>query len=244
MRASREAVFLWAVMRKGSLADVLFPLLAAMAATAVLGLAGADLAVQALFYEPGAGWFMGDRDPWAFLYHFGNIPALALGAMGAAVFILSFFVGRLRPDRAAALFIVAFLALGPGLVVNTVFKDNWGRPRPADIVQFGGKEVYRPVWSAGEPKLGRSFPSGHAAVGFFLMAPYFVLRRRAPAWARKALAVGIVYGMLMGLARMIQGGHYLTDVIWSGVLVYLTGIVLYYLFRLDRYGQPERPPTR
>jgi membrane-associated PAP2 superfamily phosphatase len=37
---------------------------------------------------------------------------------------------------------------------------------------------------------------------------------------------------------MIQGGHFLTDVIWSGVLVYLAGLALYHLFRLDREGLP------
>jgi membrane-associated PAP2 superfamily phosphatase len=225
-------------MKIGLLADFLLPLLVAAAATALIGLTGADLAVQALFYEPGSGWFMGDREPWAFLYHYGNIPAFALAAAGGAVFVLGLFMERFRRDRTAALFVVAFLALGPGLVVNTVFKDHWGRPRPADIVQFGGPEAYRPAWSPGEPGQGRSFPSGHAAVGFFVMAPIFVLKRRAPGWARKALAAGILYGMMMGLARMIQGGHFLTDVIWSGVLVYLAGLALYHLFRLDREGLP------
>ena len=223
-------------MRKGILADFLIPLLAASAATGAIDLAGADLAVQALFYSPGEGWVLGDREPWAFLYHFGNLPAFALGAMGAIAFVLSFFSGRYRPDRTAALFVVALLALGPGLIVNTVFKDHWGRPRPADIVQFGGAETYRSFWNPGSPEQGRSFPSGHAAVGFFLMAPFFVLRRKAPGWARRALAAGILYGLTMGLGRMIQGGHFLTDVIWSGCMVYFTGLFLYYLFRLDREG--------
>ena len=71
------------------------------------------------------------------------------------------------------------------------------------------------------------------------MAPYFVLRRKAPGWARRALAAGVLYGMLMGLGRMIQGGHFLTDVIWAGCLVYSTGLFLYYLFRLDREGLPD-----
>jgi len=223
-------------MRKGILADVLLPLVAAAAVTVALSASGADLVIASFFYEPGAGWPHGRSEPWLFLYRYGNIPSLALGAIGLAVFLLSFFVERFRPERAAALFVAVFLALGPGLVVNTVLKDNWGRPRPAEIVQFGGTETYRPAWSPGEPKQGRSFPSGHAAIGFFLMAPFFVLRRRAPGLARKALAAGILYGTMMGLARMIQGGHYLTDVIWSGVLVYITGLVLYYLFRLDRAG--------
>jgi lipid A 4'-phosphatase len=221
-------------MRKGILADFLVPLLAAVAATGAIDVAGFDLAVQALFYSPGAGWALGDREPWAFLYHFGNLPAFALGAMGVIAFVLSFFAERFRPDRTAALFVVVLLVLGPGLLVNTVFKDHWGRPRPADIVQFGGTETYRSFWHPGPPERGRSFPSGHAAVGFFLMAPFFVLRRRAPGWARRVLAAGILYGSLMGLGRMIQGGHFLTDVIWSGCMVYFTGLFLYYLFRLDR----------
>jgi membrane-associated PAP2 superfamily phosphatase len=223
-------------MRKGILADFLIPLLAAVAATGAIDLAGADLAVQSLFYSPGQGWALGDREPWAFLYHFGNLPPLALGVMGGIAFVASFFSERFRPDRMAALFVVVLLALGPGLIVNTVFKDHWGRPRPADIVQFGGTQTYRSFWHPGSPDQGRSFPSGHAAVGFFLMAPFFVLRRKAPGWARRALLAGILYGLTMGLGRMIQGGHFLTDVIWSGCMVYFTGLFLYYLFRLDREG--------
>lgn len=230
-------------MQKGLAAEFLIPLAVAAAITVALGAAGADLAVASYFYVPGAGWPQGHDEPWDFLYRYGNIPGLVLAAVAGAVFVLSFFVERLRRDRTAALFIVAFLALGPGLIVNTVFKDHWGRPRPADIVQFGGTELYRHAWEPGQPGQGRSFPSGHAAIGFFLMAPFFVLRRRTPGWALKALAAGVLYGGLMGLGRMIQGGHFLTDIIWSGVLVYLTGVVLCHAFRLDREGLQGRSPA-
>jgi lipid A 4'-phosphatase len=227
-------------MRKDILFEFLFPLLAVAAVAFALSVAGADLAIESLFYSPGAGWPQGNEEFWAFLYRYGNIPAFVIGGLGAIAFLLSFFSARFRPDRKAGLFIVVFLVLGPGLIVNTIFKDHWGRPRPAEIVQFGGTETFRPFWSPGTPAAGRSFPSGHAAIGFFIMAPYFVLRRRAPVWARRTLAAGILYGMLMGLCRMIQGGHFLTDVIWAGGLVYLTGLFLYYLFRLDREHLPDR----
>ncbi|MGE5855979.1 MAG: hypothetical protein ACM34C_05385 [Syntrophaceae bacterium] len=98
-------------MRKGILGDFLIPLLAAVAATGAIDLSGADLAVQSLFYSPGQGWALGVREPWAFLYRYGNLPALALGVMGGIAFVASFFSGRFRPDRMAALFVVAFLAL-------------------------------------------------------------------------------------------------------------------------------------
>jgi membrane-associated PAP2 superfamily phosphatase len=227
-------------MRKGILVDILVPLLTAASVMGAIDFSGADLAVQALFYIPGAGWAHGGEEPWVFLYRYGNIPAFALAAMALIAFVLSFFSKRFLCDRRAGIFMVVYFALGPGLIVNTIFKDHWGRPRPAEIVQFGGTETFRPFWLPGNPGQGRSFPSGHAAVGFFIMAPFFILRRKAPGWAKRALAAGIFYGALMGLGRMIQGGHFLTDVIWAGCLVYLTGLFLYYLFRLDREDLPDR----
>ncbi len=226
-------------MTRGILAEFLIPLLAVAAVAVALSAGGADLAIESLFYSPGAGWTQGNGWLWNFLYKYGNIPAFVIGGFGAIAFLLSFFSARFQPDRKAALFIVVFLILGPGLIVNTLFKDTWGRPRPSEIVNFGGTETYRPFWSPGSPGQGRSFPSGHAAIGFFIMAPFFILRRKAPAWAQRALEAGILYGMLMGLTRMIQGGHFLTDVIWAGCLVYLTGLFLYYLFRLNREGLPD-----
>jgi lipid A 4'-phosphatase len=221
-------------MRKDVLAEFLFPLLAVAAVAVALSVAGADLAIESLFYTPGVGWPQGDGEPWTFLYQYGNIPAFIFSGLGAIAFLLSFFSARVQLDRKAGLFIVVFLVLGPGLIINALFKDNWGRPRPSEIINFGGTETYRPFWSPGPSGLGRSFPSGHAAIGFFIMAPFFILRRKSPGWARRALAAGILYGLLMGLGRMIQGGHFLTDVIWAGCLVYLTGLFLYYLFRLDQ----------
>jgi lipid A 4'-phosphatase len=226
-------------MTRGTLAEFLIPLLAVAAVAVALSVGGADLAIESLFYSSGAGWTQGNGWLWTFLYRYGNIPAFVIGGIGAIAFLLSFFFAKFQPDRKAGLFIIVYLILGPGLIVNTIFKDTWGRPRPSEIVNFGGTETYRPFWSPGSPGVGRSFPSGHAAIGFFIMAPFFVLRRKAPGWARRALAAGILYGMLMGLTRMIQGGHFLTDVIWAGCLVYLTGLFLYYLFRLNHEGLPD-----
>ena len=43
------------------------------------------------------------------------------------------------PGR-AAVFLVLSLLLGPGLLVNVILKDNWGRPRPGSVVEFGGTQ--------------------------------------------------------------------------------------------------------
>jgi membrane-associated PAP2 superfamily phosphatase len=67
-----------------------------------------------------------------------------------------------------------------------------------------------------------------------LFAPYFFLRRRSVKWALFFLALGLFYGSFVGLARMIQGKHFLSDVVWAGGLVYLTGLAFFYMLRLHR----------
>jgi len=225
-------------MRKGIVIDFAIPLCVASLFTVVLHLTNADLTIESWFYSPASGWFLGGENPWYLLYEYGNIPALLLSGGGLFVFVLSFFRKQLASYRKIGLFLVTFMILGPGLLVNTVFKDHWGRPRPIDIVDFGGTETFRHAWEKGQPGQGKSFPSGHAAVGFFLFSPFFILRNNSGRQAVLFLLLGVSYGVLMGMGRMIQGGHFPTDVLWSGAFTYLTGLVLYYVFRFDREREP------
>lgn len=192
-----------------------------------------DLFVSGLFYRPDEGWYLAQANPWYFLYHYGMVPAFVLASGGLIVFLGGFFLRPLRPLRRAGIFLVLFLIIGPGLIVNVLLKDHWGRPRPADIVTFGGPQAYQPFWERGVAGQGKSFPSGHASVGFFILAPFFLLRKRSPRWALFWLILGLAYGVLMGLGRIIQGGHFASDVLASGVIIYLTGLLLFYLLRLS-----------
>jgi lipid A 4'-phosphatase len=214
--------------------DFVLPFFIIVLLTIVLSLLNADLEIEKWFYTPDAGWYLSKKLPWTFLYDYGNVPALLLCLVGFLLFVMSFFYKACLPLRKIGLFFVLFLILGPGLVVNTAFKDHWGRPRPFDIVNFGGGEQFRHVWEKGQSGMSKSFPSGHAAVGFFLFSPFFILRKRSRKWAVFSLCLGLSYGLLMGLGRMVQGGHFITDVLWSGYFTYLTGAILYHLFRLNQ----------
>jgi len=194
----------------------------------------ADIALENPFYSQDQGWFLGKSNPWNFLYHYGNIPALIMAIVSIFVLIISFLSHKFWPYRKIALFLILLLVIGPGLIVNTVCKNNWGRPRPRQIENFGGKEKFLPVWVKGVSGKGKSFPSGHASIGYFLFSPFFFLRRNAKRWAVFFLFVGIIYGILMGIGRMVQGGHFASDVVWAGGLTYLTGLTLYYIFRFDK----------
>ena len=143
--------------------------------------------------------------PWKLLYTWGCYPAVALALGGLLAAVRGCFVARWRPWRAWGVFLVLLMLMGPLLVVNGVFKDHWGRPRPRQVTQFGGTEQFLQPWQPGTGE-GRSFPSGHASMAFYMMAPYFIYRRKKPVVARRWLVSGSCFGLLMGFARIVQGG--------------------------------------
>lgn len=208
--------------------DLGIPALLLVFGTLLFRLTNLDLAVQQPFFVPDEGWVSKDIGVWKLLYDYGPLPAILMSAALLGAFAASFWVRRLAPYRKAALYVVLVMLLGPGLLVNAMFKDHWGRPRPRNVQEFGGEQVFLEVWQKGVSGEGRSFPSGHASMGYFLMTPFFVLRKHARHWAVAFLAFGIGSGLLIGLARMIQGGHFASDVLWAGGFVYLTAILSWY----------------
>lgn len=214
-------------------------LLVLITATILIARTDADLAISSRFFIDGA-WPVGERFLWKALYRIDRIPALCLGIFGLVMFLRSLKHPDLIPWRRPGLFLVLLLALGPGLLVNTVFKEGWGRPRPREITRFGGEKRFLQPWQKGISGKGRSFPSGHSSAAFYLMTPYFIYRssrkRRAYAW----LAGGIGFGILMSVARITQGGHFLSDTLWAFGMVYLTAVILYYLLGLARENAAAR----
>lgn len=205
--------------------EVALPLVALGLLTYWLTCLDADRMVQMLFWCPRNGWIAGKEILPQFLYDYGTWPALAVAIGGLVLFTIGLRSRYCRPARRGAAFMTLAMLLGPGLLVNAIFKGEWGRPRPTQIVEFGGEREYSPYWQSTPFDKGRSFPSGHASMGFFLMMPYFLCRRHQPmrphAWVW--LVVGLAAGSVMGWARMAQGGHFLTDVMWSGGMTYLGG---------------------
>jgi lipid A 4'-phosphatase len=217
---------------------VWIPLLILIAATVVFRFTDIDILLSRPFFVSETGsvksethWPLRFAEPWKTLYDYGVYPAWIIGIVGIQVFWTSFVWEKLKPFRDAGLFFALMLALGPGLLVNGILKPYWGRPRPYRIIPFGGTDQYLPVGQIAKEPGGASFPSGHASMGFYLMAPAFVLYRRRPWLAALFLALGLGGGIFMGLARIVAGGHFASDVLWSAGVVYFTGLGLAALFR-------------
>lgn len=222
--------------------DFLFPSLILLLATIAIAATNADLRLAGLFYIGGA-WPVGDQQPWHFLYLLDRTPAVIIGTAGLAAAIIGANTLSKRHLVKPGLFLLLLLAIGPGLTVNALFKEYWGRPRPREITQFRGTKEFLHPWQRGIAHKGRSFPSGHSSAAFYTAAPFFVLRRRSPRSAVYWLVGGTLFGILMSIARISQGAHFLSDTLWAWGMVHLLAVALYYLLHLDRDDtQPAATP--
>lgn len=231
-------------MRTKRLLELALTALFLLLASAVLWLTDADrliaslvprdLAIAAMQSDSSRAWPVGNIFPWQQLYKWAAVPALTLAAAALAVLLASFFRASLAPWRRQAAFILLCMALGPGLTVNIVLKEQVGRARPREIVEFGGSRQFTQCWQPGEAGTNSSFPSGHAAIAFAVMAPWFVLRDEERRAAAGFLAAGLGFGILVGIARILQGGHFASDILWAGGLVYLIGGLLAMLMKPEQ----------
>ena len=189
---------------------------------------GIDLSVSNLFYDPRHGFPLAAWPPMHAVA--GSIrwitwAILLVIAVGAAWLRLA---GRpfWRFDRNALIFVVAAVVIGPGILVNTVLKDHWGRARPFQVEEFGGTHQFTPApIPADQCTRNCAFVSGHAALGFSLIAFAFLL----PAGMRRnqAIAAALAFGALIGLGRIAAGHHFLSDVVDAGLLVVATTWLLH-----------------
>jgi membrane-associated PAP2 superfamily phosphatase len=204
------------------------PLLVLLALTAWFRWTDTDLAICSMFYSAELNdWPHASQQPWIFLYRYGCIPGLAIGVAGLIVGLAGAVFPRWRAYVPAGCFLAGALALGPGLIINGIGKPHWQRPRPRQIVRFGGDLNFVRVCSWGLTEDAKSFPSGHASMGFYLIAPAFLLRRRHRKLAWGFLLIGVLAGLFIGVARIAQGGHFPSDVVWSGGVVYFSALLLY-----------------
>ena len=180
-----------------------------------------DLRLAAQFYTASQGWYLARTAPWSWLYDYGEYPAIALSVSAFLVLVGSFWKPVWASYRRPCLFLVLAVALGPGLLVNGVFKPAWGRPRPRQIEHFDGSATYRAWWQPGGPGQGASFPSGHAAMGFVLIAGVMLVPCRRSGLRRVLFIAVLGYSSLLGATRIVQGGHFLSDVLGSGGIVFL-----------------------
>ena len=112
------------------------------------------------------------------------------------------------------------------LVVNVVLKNMWGRARPNDVSYFNGFQDFTPWYKISDACSSNcSFVSGDSSVGFFLIVFYFITKKNA------YLYLGLILGSLLGFIRIAAGGHFFSDIIFSQIVVTVTILVSFVLYK-------------
>jgi len=194
---------------------------------AFLAFPGIDLLVSGMFYA-GNGMFAGQSLGWVATARSTFVGLLYL-CIAATVTGLILTRGGARTWLRFAfpqwLFLAICLAAGPGLVANVLFKDHWGRARPKQVVEFGGTKAFTPpLIPTKQCGSNCSFVSGEAASMFL---PLYAASLMIPQSAALLLGAGSLFGFAAGFVRISQGAHFLSDVIFAGVFMALTVVLVH-----------------
>lgn len=184
-----------------------------------------------------------DQPVWNALYTFGILPFWIATGFAFAGLVLSF-----RPDyrklRLPCLYLILVPAIGAGLLIHAGLKDHWGRPRPRQVKEFGGQQEFRPYYSPNfnNPQgPSKSFSCGHCSAGFYFFSlALLAYSLRLKKTYRLALAFALILGIALSLARIVQGGHFLSDTIASAIIMWWTSWILAYFLLFKDGTEDER----
>ncbi|GMR20221.1 MAG: phosphatase PAP2 family protein [Gammaproteobacteria bacterium] len=186
-----------------------------------------DLGFSALFYNSEQGFYLKDY-PLVLFSYYGNryfaatLVAILLVLLGITIKTRKTILGL---DNKGYSYVLVVAVIGPVLIVNSLFKSNWGRARPEDVTQFGGQMTFTPAFVISDQcSQNCSFVSGHPSVFFALIALGLLYKGRTRV---TIVSLATSLGALVGLGRIMQGGHFLSDVVFSFVFILLTALVIY-----------------
>ncbi len=213
-----------------------------MSALVLAGFPAIDIGISRIFFEQGFHL----KDLWWYSLIREGLTSLLCLSMIAILGIYVFNrlskrdLCRIDGRKVSYLFVV--LILGAGLVVNVIFKDNFGRARPRDIAEFGGSKQFTPAFVVSDQcDTNCSFSSGEGAAGFFSLALALALSRR-----RAVLLAALGVGGLVSFLRVAAGAHFFSDTIVSFFVMLIFTDVLYYYVVLpetERDGLRVQAPS-
>lgn len=159
------------------------------------------------------------------------VASVALAFLSALMLCASLLRGSLaRTSWRLWAFVVTTYLLGPGLLVNVILKQNWGRARPATIVDFGGDKLFTPPFEiAGQCVRNCSFVSGEAASAAVMVIVLAICfgSSIAKKWRPAAyVGLGTLFILASGL-RVATGRHFLSDVIFAGLFMLIIARLAY-----------------
>lgn len=149
---------------------------------------------------------------------------LSLGSVLAAYVLRWSILWMTRRDWNIILW--GFL-LGPGLVVNAIFKTYSGRARPRDVLQFGGDQFFTPIGQiANQCARDCSFVSGEvsgttaACIALWMILSAHAHRLSPEVEMLARCGILAIFGFVFW-QRIASGGHFVSDALLAALFTAL-----------------------
>lgn len=131
-----------------------------------------------------------------------------------------------------AFFILISASIGPGLIVNLVLRENFGRAMPIELKTFNGdKEFTRAFVISDQSQDNCSFSSDHAAMGFFFIIISYLFNGIR---AEKAYKIILMFAILVGFCRVALGSSFASDVTTSAMIILSLNHIIYLLWQKQK----------
>jgi lipid A 4'-phosphatase len=198
-----------------------------------------DLKFSGLFYNEAEKFFLRENVITQTIYY--SVRVFTVLILGICLFVIIYDYlkkkniklplqkladwkrGLVKISSKTALYLFLVIVITPGILVHNVFKPIWDRARPVNVKEFGGVYEFTPIYKLFAGQDGNSFPSGHASMAFAMIALIYAVSEKN---RRKTLCLTTSYALIASLGRVMQGGHFLSDVIFSAIITLITIILL------------------
>lgn len=157
--------------------------------------------------------------------------AFGLSALGGLILFSTaiFALVKLKPEQFTKWrkqgIVLLLLVIFEILIVN-VLKIVWARPRMRSITSVEQFKHWYEINGPMNSEEFKSFPSGHTANAFVMLAYTLFLPENRKPLTRNFTIFAILWGVCTAVSRVILGAHFLSDVFVGG---YVTVVVFYLL---------------
>ena len=189
-----------------------------------------DLFISSLFYHGNSQFFLQSYDFLSKIFREGLLPLLIIYILilpiaGFYLKIENIYFGY-KFNIKEIIFIWSSQIFTILFFVNLILKNLWGRARPGDVLQLGGKDVFTPWYELSNAcNTNCSFVSGDASVGFSIIILYLITKKIL------FFYLSIAFGLILGFIRIIAGGHFLSDVLLAGTCIIILNLILFSFYK-------------
>lgn len=193
-----------------------------------------DISFSALFYLFPLD-FIYKTNPIA-VSIFRLVPIITT-VFGSFCFLYALYSLYQNRSLSSPVFFLLIALIGP-LLINYGLKEYFGRARPRHILEFAGDKAFTPAAIISDQCVEScSFPSEHASMGYYFSTISYIVPAQ---YKTITFLAGTFLGSIIGIARVVQGGHFLSDVIYSGLITFIINHLCFLFWQKIKTAKRKR----